>query len=108
MCASTIIKNFKNMDLKPIADNIIVIPEKKEEETKSGIIIPESADKEKPQIGEVVAVGPGKTLEDGKKQEMEVKKGDKVVFSKYSPQEIKIDGNVYYILKESEVLAIVK
>ncbi len=95
------------MKLQPLSDNIVVLPQKQEEKTKSGIILPDSISKEKPQIGEVISVGPGKLLQDGKRQQMQVKKGDKVLFSKYSPQEIKIDDKEYYILREDDVLAII-
>lgn len=95
------------MKLNPISDNIIVVPEKKELKTKGGILLPESVEKEKPQVGEVVAVGPGKLSENGERLKMQVKKGDMVLFAKYSPQEIKMDGKEYFILKEDDVLAII-
>ncbi|MEJ0053491.1 MAG: co-chaperone GroES [bacterium] len=94
--------------LKPLGDRIVVLPEGKGEEKKlaSGIIIPESVDKEKPAKGTVVAVGPGK-YDDGKLQPMQVKTGDTVLFSKYGYDEVKVDGEEYYILSESSVLAVV-
>lgn len=95
------------MKLSPISDNIIVVPEKKELKTKGGILLPESVEKEKPQVGEVVAVGPGKLSENGERLKMQVKKGDMVLFAKYSPQEIKMDEKEYFILKEDDVLAII-
>lgn len=95
------------MKLNPISDNIIVVPEKKELKTKGGILLPESVEKEKPQIGEVVSVGPGKLSEKGERLKMQVKKGDMVLFAKYSPQEIKMDGKEYLILKEDDILAII-
>ena len=95
------------MKLNPISDNIIVVPEKKELKTKEGILLPESVEKEKPQVGEVVAVGPGKLSENGERSKMQVKKGDMVLFAKYSPQEIKMDGKEYFILKEDDILAII-
>ena len=95
------------MKLKPLSDNVIVLPQKQEDKTKSGIILPDSVQKEKPQIGEVFAVGPGRVLSNGERLEMQVKKGDKVLFSKYSPQEVKIDEKEYFILKEDEILAII-
>ncbi|MBS3873022.1 MAG: co-chaperone GroES [Firmicutes bacterium] len=94
------------MKLQPLADRIVVKALDREEKTKSGIVLPETA-KEKPQEGEVLAVGPGKMGEDGKRIVPEVKVGDKVVYSKYGGTEIKIDGVEYLILKESDVLAIV-
>lgn len=95
------------MKLNPISDNIIVVPEKKELKTKGGILLPESVEKEKPQVGEVVAAGPGKLSENGERLKMQVKKGDMVLFAKYSPQEIKMDEKEYFILKEDDILAII-
>lgn len=94
------------MKLKPLADHIIVKPLIKEEVTKGGIVLPDTA-KEKPQEGEVLAVGPGK-YEDGKLQPMSVKVGDKVLFTKYAPTEVKVDGEELYILREDDVLAIIE
>lgn len=76
-----------------------------EEKTKGGIVLPDTA-KDKPQEGEVIAVGPGKVLDNGKKLEPEVKVGDRIIFSKYSGTEIKIDGEEYLILRESDILAV--
>lgn len=92
------------MNLKPLADRVVVKPITKEEVTKGGIVLPDTA-KEKPQEGEVMAVGPGKWGEDGKRIEMELKKGDKVIFAKYSGTEWKDGGQEYLILRESDVLA---
>jgi chaperonin GroES len=92
--------------LKPLEDRVIVKLVEAEETTKSGIILP-SAALEKPEIAEVVAVGPGK-IEDGKKVDMNVNIGDKVVCSKYSGTEIKYDGVLYLVLKQSDILAIVE
>jgi len=94
--------------LKPLNDHIIVKPASKEEKTSFGIILPETANKEKPEKGEVIAVGPGKFLENGTRAAMSVKPGDKVVFTKYSPNEIKIDGTEYLVLSESDVLAVIE
>ncbi len=91
----------------PIGDRIVVKLEENEEKTKSGIVLPDTA-KEKPQKGKVVAVGSGRLLDNGKKVELEVKVGDTVVFSKYAGTEIKLDGEKYLILSESDVLAILK
>ncbi len=91
------------MNLKPLGDRIVVKPSEGEERTASGIVLPDSA-KEKPQEGEIVAVGAGRT-EDGKKIEPEVKVGDKVIYSKYGGTEIKSDGVEYLILRETDVLA---
>lgn len=79
-----------------------------EEKTKSGIILPGTAEKEKPEQGEVIAVGPGRMLKDGSYAKMEVKKGDKVLFAKYSPAEIKIDGKEYLVVKEEDLLAVLE
>ena len=92
------------LNLKPLADRVIVKPLVKEEVTKGGIVLPDTA-KEKPQEGEVVAVGPGKLGEDGKRIEMEVKKGDKVIYAKYAGTEWKEKDVEYLILRESDILA---
>ncbi len=94
------------MNLRPLADRVVVEPSEKEERTASGIILPETA-KEKPQEGEVVAVGPGRRDEDGKLIPMDVKQGDTVLFAKYAGTEVKIEDKKYLILKESDILAIV-
>lgn len=96
------------MNLKPLGDRVIVKPITEEERTKSGIVLPDTAEKERPEQGEVIAVGPGKRMEDGKRAPMEVKKGDRVVFTKYSPNEVEIDDVEYLILKEDDVLAIIE
>jgi chaperonin GroES len=92
------------INLKPLADRVIVRPIVKEEVTKGGIVLPDTA-KEKPQEGEIVAVGPGKLGDDGKRIEMEVKKGDKVIYAKYAGTEWKYKGEEYLILRESDILA---
>lgn len=92
------------MNLKPLADRVIVKPIVKEEVTKGGIVLPDTA-KEKPQEGEIVAVGPGKLGDDGKRIEMELKKGDKVIYAKYAGTEWKQNGQEYLILRESDILA---
>lgn len=97
------------MKLKPLADHVIIEPMAQEEKTKFGIVLPDTAGKEKSQDGVVVAVGPGKYNEDGDKRvEMSVKKGDRVLFSKYTPQEIKIDSKEYLIVKEDDIIAIIE
>jgi chaperonin GroES len=90
--------------LQPLGDRIVVRPSKREEVTKGGIVLPDTA-KEKPQEGKIIAVGPGKLADDGKRLEMEVKKGDKVMYAKYAGTEIKIDGEELLILRDSDVLA---
>lgn len=94
------------MNIRPLSDRVLIKRLEAEETTKSGIVLA-GASKEKPQEAEVVAVGPGK-VEDGKAIKMEVKAGDKVLFSKYSGNEIKYDGIEYIILKEEELLAIIE
>jgi chaperonin GroES len=93
------------LKLKPLGDRLVVKPLEEEEITSSGIILPETA-KEKPQKGEVLAVGPGARDEDGKRIAMEVSQGDKVLFAKYAGTEIKMDGEKLLILRESDILAI--
>ena len=95
------------MKITPIKDNIVVKRLDEEEKKVGSIIIPDTA-KEKPLTAEVIAVGSGRTLKDGKKVELEVKVGDKVLVGKYSGSEVKIDGTEYLILKEDEVLGIVE
>ncbi|HBK86861.1 MAG TPA: co-chaperone GroES [Firmicutes bacterium] len=95
------------MNLQPLADRVVVRALAQEEKTKSGIVLPDTA-KEKPQEGEVLAVGPGKIADNGSRMPMEIKAGDKVIYSKYAGTEIKMDGVEYLVLRESDVLAIVK
>lgn len=95
------------MNLIPLHDRVIVKPSQPEEVTKGGIIIPDTA-KEKPMQGEVVAVGKGKTNEEGKLVEMQVKVGDKVLYGKYSGTEVTIDGEEYLIMRENDIFAIIK
>ena len=95
------------MKLQPLADRVVIRPLEKEQKTSSGIYIPDTASKERPQEGEVVAVGPGK-MEDGKLQVMSVKVGDKVLFTKYGPTEVKIDDEDLLISSESDILVILK
>ena len=92
------------LTLKPLGSRIVVEPIEQEEKTVTGIYLPDTA-KEKPQEGEVIAVGPGKVTEDGKRLEMEVKVGDRVIYSKYGGSEIKIDDEELIILREMDVLA---
>ncbi|TCO67668.1 co-chaperone GroES [Caldanaerobacter subterraneus] len=94
------------MRLKPLGDRVVVKVIQSEEVTKGGVILPGTA-KEKPQQGEVVAVGPGQYI-DGKRVEPEVKVGDKVIFSKYAGTEVKLDGEEYLLLRESDILAIIE
>ncbi|GAE88308.1 co-chaperone GroES [Acetivibrio straminisolvens] len=94
------------MNIRPLADRVVVKMVETEETTKSGIVLPGSA-KEKPQIAEVVAVGPG-TVVDGKEVKMEVKVGDRVIISKYAGTEVKFDGQEYTIIKQNDILAVVE
>jgi chaperonin GroES len=94
------------MNLKPLADRVIVRALEAEEKTAGGLYIPDTA-KEKPQQGEVIAVGPGKISDDGKKIVMEVKVGDKVLYGKYSGTEVTVDGSDYLIMRENDIFAIV-
>jgi len=96
------------MNIKPLSNNIILEQLKEEEKTKGGILLPQSAEKERPQQGKVVAVGPGKTNSQGKVIPMSIKKGDIVLFSKYGPHEIKVDNKEYLVLKEEDILAIIE
>ncbi|MDH7500276.1 MAG: co-chaperone GroES [candidate division NC10 bacterium] len=95
------------MKIRPLQDRILVRRLEEREVKKGGIIIPDTA-KEKPQEGEVIAVGPGKIGEDGKRHPMEVKKGDKILFGKYSGSEVKVDDEEYLIIREDEVLEIIE
>ena len=94
------------MNIKPLGDRVIIEAMEPEEKKQGGIIILDTA-KEKPQEGEVVAVGPGKVNEAGNKVAMEVKKGDKVLYGKYSGTDVTVDGNEYLIMRESDILAII-
>ncbi len=94
------------MKIKPLGDRVVIKPAEAEERTKGGIILPDTA-KEKPVVGEVVAVGPGKVADDGTKIVMEVKVGDKVLYGKYSGTEVSIEGDEYLIMREADIFAIV-
>jgi chaperonin GroES len=94
------------MKMKPLADRVVIKPSPAEEKTKGGIILPDTA-KEKPVMGEVVAVGPGKVADDGKKIAPEVKVGDKVLYGKYSGTEVMVEGDEYLIMREADIFAIV-
>ena len=96
------------MQIKPLSDHILIEPIPQEEKTKTGIFLPQTAEKERPEEGKVIAVGPGKRLSSGKRIPIEVKKGDKVLFSKYGPNEIKVKNKDYLIAKEEDILAILE
>lgn len=96
------------MQIKPLSDHIVIEPLKQEEKTKSGILLPDTAEKEKPEQGRVVAVGAGKRNENGVVIPLEIKAGDIVLFTKYGPNEIKVDDKEYLIASESDILAILE
>jgi chaperonin GroES len=91
--------------LKPLGDRVVVQPKSREETTRSGIVLPDTAS-EKPQEGRVLSVGPGRMLDSGKRVDMEVKAGDSVLFAKYAGTEVKLDGEDYLVIRESDLLAI--
>ncbi len=93
--------------LRPLGDRVVVKPLARETITKSGIVLPDTA-KEKPQEGEILAVGPGKILDNGKRTTIEVKVGQRILFAKYSGTEVKVEGEEYLILRESDILGIVE
>ena len=93
---------------KPLSNHVFLEPLEEEKTTKSGIVLPETAEKEKPIKGKVLAVGPGKTRDDGSTQPMSVKVGDVVLFKKYGPDEIEIDGKKYLVGDEDDILAIIE
>lgn len=96
------------MKIIPISDHILIEPLKEEEKTKTGILLPESVEKERPEQGKVIALGPGKRNEKGDLIPMEVKVGQKVLFTKYGPTEIKVNDKKYLICKEEDILAIIE
>jgi chaperonin GroES len=93
--------------LKPLGDRVVIQPTPREEVTKSGILLPDTA-KEKPQEGTIIAAGPGKILDDGKREAMDVKEGDRVLYSKYAGTEFKVDGEDLLIVSQKDILAIVE
>ncbi|MBI2036833.1 MAG: co-chaperone GroES [Candidatus Liptonbacteria bacterium] len=93
---------------KPLSDHVFLEPAEEEKTTKSGIVLPDSAEKEKPVRGTVIAVGPGKVSEKGERIPMSVKVGDAVLFKKYGPDEIEIDGKKYLVGEESDILAVIE
>lgn len=95
------------MKIKPLGDRVLIEP-LREEKKKGGIILPETVDKERPEQGKIIAMGPGKKDENGKLLPLAVKKGDKVLFTKYGPNEIKIDDKEYLIAREEDILAVIE
>jgi chaperonin GroES len=98
---------MKKMKIRPLNDRVMVLRVEEGEKTSGGIIIPETA-KEKPQEGKVIAVGPGKVDEKGKRMGMDVKEGDRILFGKYSGNEIKVDGVEHLIMREEDILAVIE
>ncbi len=96
------------MNFKPLSNHLFIEPLEEEKTTKSGIVLPDTAEKEKPVKGKVLAVGPGKILDNGTTQPMSVKVGDTVLFKKYGPDEIEIDGVKYLVGDEDDILAIIE
>ena len=99
---------MKTMKIKPLSDHILIEPIKQEEKTKTGILLPETAEKERPEQGRVIAVGPGRKTSSGRIIPIEVKAGQKVLFTKYGPNEIKVADKEYLIAKEEDILAILE
>ena len=93
--------------LRPLGDRVVIEPTPREEMTKSGIVLPDTA-KEKPQEGEILAVGPGKTLDDGKRETMDVSVGQKVLYAKYAGTEFKVEGDELLIVSQKDILAVVE
>lgn len=96
------------MKIKPLNDKIIIKPITEDEVTKSGIVLPDTVDKEKPEKGEVVAAGPGKLLDNGQRAPMSVKVGDKVMFKKYGPDEIKVGEEELLVISEEDIIGILE
>ncbi|MCR4279076.1 MAG: co-chaperone GroES [bacterium] len=96
------------MNVRPLSDRVIIKPLSKEQSTASGIIIPDTVDKERPEQGKVIAVGPGRRMENGTRAEMDLKVGDTVVFKKYSPDEIKVGDEEVLVVSESDIMAVLE
>ena len=96
------------MQIKPLGDKVVVKPAAREEMTKSGIVLPDTGDKDRPEKGEVIAVGPGKQNENGKRAPMNVRVGDTVLFRKYGPDEFKLDEEEVLVMSESDIIGIVE
>jgi len=96
------------MQIKPISDHVLIEPIKGEEKSKGGILLPRTAEKERPEQGKIIAIGPGRKNKMGNIIPMEVKPGDKVLFTKYGPNEIKVEDKEYLIAKEEDILAILE
>lgn len=96
------------MQIKPLHSNVVVKPIVEDEVTKSGIVLPDTVDKEKPEKGEVAAVGLGRVLDNGERASMSVEVGQTVIFKKYSPDDIKVDGVDYLVIAESDIIAVLE
>ena len=96
------------MNIEPLYSNVVIKPLAEEEQTPSGIVLPDNADKEKPMQGEVIAVGPGKRMENGETSPVSVKVGDKILFTKYAPDEVELDDEEYLVIDEEKILAIIR
>ena len=96
------------MQINPLGDKIVIKPKSREEVTKSGIIIPDTVEGDRPEQGEVIAVGPGKILDNGQRASISVQVGQKVLFKKYSPDEFKIDGDELLVLSEGDIIGIIE
>ncbi|MBN1585519.1 co-chaperone GroES [Candidatus Uhrbacteria bacterium] len=96
------------MRVKPLSDRVLVKPLAKSETTKSGIVIPDTVSKERPEQGEIVAVGPGKVQKDGSIRPIALKVGDRVMFKSYAPTEVKVDGEEMFVLEESDIIALLE
>lgn len=96
------------MKVTPVSDHIVVKPVSKEETSAAGIIIPDTVDKERPERGEVIAVGPGRLLENGSRSQMDVSQGQVVLFKKYAPDEVKVEGEEYLIIRMDDVMAVIE
>jgi chaperonin GroES len=94
--------------LKPLNDHVILRKLSEEEKSRSGILLPQTVDKERPERGEVVSVGPGKLMENGSRAPVDVKPGDKVMFKKYSPDEVKIEKEEYLVIRMEDIVAIIE
>ncbi|MBM4402231.1 MAG: co-chaperone GroES [Candidatus Cloacimonetes bacterium] len=101
-------KTSKKINIKPLGDRVLVRPISQEEKTESGIIIPDTATKERPEEGEVLAVGEGRLDESGKRIPIEIEIGQKVMFTKYGPSEVKVDGEELLIVKQEDILAVIE
>lgn len=99
---------MEKLKLQPLGSRLIIKPVAEKEVTKAGIILPETADKERPVRGEVLAIGPGKTLENGQREKIDLKVGDKILFEKYGADEYKVDGQEFLVVDYEKIVAVIK